>query len=634
MKQPLEKLVRPIQAASCFPLIAVGSGGSFSTADFACFLHRELTRRVALPLTPMEAAGTGIDIRSQAVLLATAGGKNPDVLGAFRTVAAREPRRFIVLCTNLETPLARLASRFSFVNFVEFDLPGGNDGFLATNSLLASTVLLARSYSEALDISFSLPSDFLNPLERHERPGAGQAFDEKCQLLWQRETLVVLHGPTTRTAAIDLESKFTEAALGNVQIADFRNFAHGRHHWLAKRSESTGVIAFVTPEDEVTGSGTIRLLPETIPVVVVNIPFGGILGNLSALVHVLHIVGSAGRAKGIDPGRPGVPRFGRRIYNLKAAEYGHREVPHLSPQEVVSIERKSGKRVRALFEDNYLGVWRKDFLTFVQRMQAVRFSALVLDYDGTLCDEEDRYDGLQPEIVRELIRVLRSGTLIGIATGRGKSVKKVLRKLLPRKYWGQVVIGYYNGGDVGLLEDDACPDGTQRTSEILQPVANALLNHVLLPEIAQLEFRLPQIKVEPKTAALTISVWGILQQVVNSVGIPGVTVLQSSHSMDVLAPGVSKGAVVKRIGELLKDKSNGSILCIGDRGQWPGNDFSLLQGPYSLSVDEVSQDPATCWNLASPGHRGTQATLEYLGALRSTHGKLKFVLKSLTESGT
>jgi fructoselysine-6-P-deglycase FrlB-like protein len=75
----------------------VGSGGSFSTADFACFLHKELTQKVALPLTPIEAAGTGIDLRSQAVLLATAGGKNPDVLGAFRTVVAQEPRRFTVL---------------------------------------------------------------------------------------------------------------------------------------------------------------------------------------------------------------------------------------------------------------------------------------------------------------------------------------------------------------------------------------------------------------------------------------------------------------------------------------------------------------------------------------------------------
>src|SRR5438552_5573863 len=75
-KHSLEGLVKPIQAASCYPLVAVGSGGSFTTADFACFLHRELTGRMASALTPMEVVRTGIDLRSESVFLATAGGKN------------------------------------------------------------------------------------------------------------------------------------------------------------------------------------------------------------------------------------------------------------------------------------------------------------------------------------------------------------------------------------------------------------------------------------------------------------------------------------------------------------------------------------------------------------------------------
>jgi hypothetical protein len=51
--------------------------------------------------------------------------------------------------------------------------------------------------------------------------------------MWERRTTVVLHGPATRVGAIDLESKFTEAALGNLQVADWRNFAHGRHHAIS-----------------------------------------------------------------------------------------------------------------------------------------------------------------------------------------------------------------------------------------------------------------------------------------------------------------------------------------------------------------------------------------------------------------
>ena len=43
-----------------------------------------------------------------------------------------------------------------------------------------------------------------------------------------------------------------------------------------------------------------------------------------------------------------------------------------------------------------------------------------------------------------------------------------------------------------------------------------------------------------------------------------------------------------------------------------GNDFALLHGPYSLSVDEVSLEPSSCWNLAMPGSRGVQALHWYL----------------------
>jgi hypothetical protein len=40
-----------------------------------------------------------------------------------------------------------------------------------------------------------------------------------------------------------------------------------------------------------------------------------------------------------------------------------------------------------------------------------------------------------------------------------------------------------------------------------------------------------------------------------------------------------------------------------------------LATEYSLSVDQVSSDPDTCWNLASPGIKNKDATLEYLRAI-------------------
>jgi hypothetical protein len=138
-----------------------------------------------------------------------------------------------------------------------------------------------------------------------------------------------------------------------------------------------------------------------------------------------------------------------------------------------------------------------------------------------------------------------------------------------------------------------------------------------------------QITVELKTYTDETSVWDIVQQIVSGWDLPGVTVVRSSHSIDILAPGVSKNTLVKQVRELAGEAGTTAVLCIGDRGRWPGNDFALLQEPYSLSVDEVSIDPNTCWNLAPAGHRSVQATLDYLGAMRMLDGSCQLMLDQI-----
>jgi len=164
-----------------------------------------------------------------------------------------------------------------------------------------------------------------------------------------------------------------------------------------------------------------------------------------------------------------------------------------------------------------------------------------------------------------------------------------------------VVVGYYNGGDIGVLDDDSRPDGADRVDDALDAVANALQAEPYFTRFTKLTFRRPQITVEPKPDAHGEQVWGFLQQRLYTLDAPGVVALRSSHSMDIVAPGVCKRAVTDRVRQVLGAAPDHPVLCIGDRGRWPGNDFSLLSGPHSLSVDEVSPDAGSCWNLAVPG---------------------------------
>jgi hypothetical protein len=426
-------------------------------------------------------------------------------------------------------------------------------------------------------------------------------------------------------AALDLESKFTEAALGSIQMADYRNFAHGRHHWLAKRGTTTAVLALVTNDDRDIADKTLRLIPSDIPVARIDIPHGGIPASLAALANVLYIVSLAGKARDIDPGRPGVPLFGRKIYNLQALGAWRTSDHGIPSHEVVAIERKTGTDVSTLVRRGESDFWRNAYSSFRERLQAASFGAVVFDYDGTLCDPRDRYTGVRDTLVSHLVRLLEAGNIIGIATGRGKSVKEIFRHKLEQALWSQVVIGYYNGADNGLLDDDSHPDSTEGTCDALDPIAEAFQLHSRIAHVATCTYRRMQITVEPKTGTPEAMTWDVVQQIVNGCHLPDVTVVRSSHSIDILAPGVSKRTLVEQVGELVDESGMAAILCIGDRGRWPGNDFALLQESYSLSVDEVSPDPNTCWNLAPAGHRGVQATLEYLGAMQLRHRSFQVI---------
>lgn len=117
----------------------------------------------------------------------------------------------------------------------------------------------------------------------------------------------------------------------------------------------------------------------------------------------------------------------------------------------------------------------------------------------------------------------------------------------------------------------------------------------------------------------------IVEGVAYTFGPSGVQVVRSSHSVDITAPGVSKRLVASTIAEMLRlREGRRDVLCIGDRGKWPGNDYALLAEPFSLSVDEVSPNPATCWNLLPPGMSGAEAAVVYLRALEAGRGFCRF----------
>ena len=172
-----------------------------------------------------------------------------------------------------------------------------------------------------------------------------------------------------------------------------------------------------------------------------------------------------------------------------------------------------------------------------------------------------------------------AGSYIGIATGRGKSVRRSLQQALPRELWDRVVIGYYNGAEVGSLEDDHCPDDREEVCPELQQVADGLRSDAFIARLATCEFRLRQITLTPAEGIFPGPLWEYIHALLLSSGYTGAVALRSGHSVDILTPETTKLAVVDRVRQMAG--GGGPVLRIGDRGRWPGNDFALLDGTHA-----------------------------------------------------
>ena len=617
---PIDPICSFIDASRSFPLLSVGSGGSMTVAQMASLLH-QASGITSKAVTPLEFVYLGKSIIDSNVFLFSGNGNNKDILSTFRFAADAEPRQVITMCMRKHSPLSIIAAKYEYTRFVDYDLPTGRDGFLATNSLLASAVILVRAYNSIFSFGDRLPV-FLPAVNELE-----ECTDEGMEALLERDNLVVLNGYWGQPAATDIESKFTEAALGQVQIADYRNFGHGRHHWLAKYGEKTGVIALQTPEDSGIAQKTLDCLPDNIPSTRITTEFRGPAGSIDLLVKVMKIVNLAGKARGINPAKPGVPTFGRRIYHipLPAQSRFSGKNPRIRRVQAAAILRKSKALTFQDLDDLELKYWQDAYRDFSKNMQHTYFGGVVIDYDGTICNIDERYIGPSLNVISELVRLLKGGFIIGIATGRGKSVKYDLRKLIPESYWERVLVGYYSGSDIASLTDDQSPNTSTPFDPTLERLYILMKDHFQLSSIANIQCRPNQMTVEYNKLSFSLKTKTIVQDIINTAQIREVRIFESTHSVDILAPGVSKLNVVTFCQQVLKSLGRSEyILCIGDKGEWPGNDHELLTSPLSLSVDTVSTSSTTCWNVAQPGHRGTQATTEYLKAIELKGGLGRF----------
>ena len=567
------------------PAIFVASGGGLAVAQVAAEAQARAYGALAVATTPLAMVGEAT-VRDASVVVISSRAAHADI--AFCLSQARERHNYPIALVTHRHPSELKPSVTRHVSETIYVPTLVRDGFLATNSTLALATMFVRAIA---------PEVALPELPWLRNPVVPLSADR----------LIVLFGPGQRAAALDLEIRLAEIGLASVQLADYRNFAHGRHTGFARNQLHTQILSLADSATQNLAEAVLDLLPEEANIYRIWSETPDPASGLDLLCASMRLVGATAEAARINPARPKVPAFGRKLYHQSARR-------HINLKKLTFVDRKiaAGKLTTS---ESIVESYTEAFRRWRRQIRSTRFGGIVLDYDGTLCDTSERYS-LPRTIVQDAIRhLLSQNCRIGIATGRGVSLQGELRTWIPKEHWSLITLGLYNGGLVIRLDQSPWEQEVDECFD-LHTLAQMLVEEPL-GSCVKIEEQKWQLSIRPVTGSrfgvAAVASWVndcLARQSSNDF-----KVVSSGHSVDVVPSHTSKTSVVDHVENIAGAPS----MAVGDRGDVGGNDFELLASrPWSLSVDRCSGDPTRCWNLAHNDSRGPDALIGYLRRFRSS----------------
>jgi hypothetical protein len=581
-RDPLERVIERFSAG---PATFIASGGMAPVSALAVVLHERSARQPAVALTPL-AAISRPPLASSAAMLFTASGKHPDAVEVMRRLGRPGMQPAAVLTHRPADTLSPVPGA-ALISLPPLVL---REGFLAVNSIMSMSVALVEAYLGSI-----LPARLPAPTRFNSLPA-------------DLDRLIILHASDLAPVAADLEARLSETGLAAVQVADYRNFAHGRHTGLHRNLDRTTIVAISGPDSNELASATLGTLPDDMEILRWHDgrPWPQ---NLLGLLQVsMQASGELGDRHGVHIGRPGVPAFGRRLYRLPI----RRRLPEALAGPV---DRKLAAAGPSPEVRQAHGVYNTGLNAWLTDSRDQTFGAVVFDHDGTICSTEGRFQPPAPPLAAALDRLLRAGLRVGFASGRGPSLHRDLRAIIDEQLWARVEVGLYNGAVLCRLDEDL---GDLRRPAPEISAAEQRLRALAIGSALVFESRCAQLSVELGQGAWMQAgqLAEIVRETLATSPALGLKVVASAHSVDIVSSRTSKVAVVDRVRHL---DGPVSVLCIGDQGHFGGNDYELLaHDRWSLSVDRCSTDPTRCWYLDTGRLSGPALTLRYLDALKFT----------------
>ncbi len=249
------------------PLVATGSGGAESVADFAALLYGA-NGGLATAVSPYTLnAYSDEALKTAKLLLVSKGGHNNDIVFAAKRGLAVNPdgTASFTLYTGDRNGVRKLFVKAGSAQ--SFDIPGlsVHDAFISTQTPVMYFALLCRAFDPGVDLSkYRTALAVPYRLERNDGTALSPADFKEVR------TLVVLHGSWGRPVAANLEGKLFESGLCPSCVVDFRNYCHGRFIFTSAHLEDSAVVMFVSPREKDIAARTRKFLPASTKLVLIE----------------------------------------------------------------------------------------------------------------------------------------------------------------------------------------------------------------------------------------------------------------------------------------------------------------------------------------------------------------------------
>ena len=303
-KQDVSKLRSFLLDNTQIPYITCGMGGAFSTCVYSSLLYgtyNGLGRAVTCYNLNSISDETLLNCK---VLINSAGGRNDDVVQvADRLLHLHHPKaaNFTIFDNpnnKVKEKIAKLNPEHS-INLQGDNLIKGKGAFVNINEAISAFSLYYKA--------FTGKTDFLNLDFNKTYTYCSNAGKTKVPSLGQIKHFVVLYGSYGEPVAYDFESKMVESGFASVQLADYRNFTHGRFSFVGnnvctpttvRKNGDMAVIMLVSPREketvkdyrEIANEGKFKnsnqVLPDWSPIITIETEHDSPLASIDLLYQL------------------------------------------------------------------------------------------------------------------------------------------------------------------------------------------------------------------------------------------------------------------------------------------------------------------------------------------------------------